>query len=64
MSEKHVAGDSQHVFRMLMGLIVGIVLVGIFLLITVVIVYRNNPGRHFPFFETTPGVSSPHPTPS
>ena len=64
MSEKHVADDSQRVFRMLVGLIAGLLLVGIFLLITVVLVYRSNPGRHFPFFESSPAVSSPHPTPS
>lgn len=54
MSEYHAPEDAQRAFRILMAVIAGIVVLGVVLLITVVLTYRLNPGRHFPFIESTP----------
>ena len=64
MSERHVSEDAQRAFRVVMVVIAAILLIGVAILITVVLVYRNNPGRHFPFTEGGPTVASPQPTPS
>jgi hypothetical protein len=40
--------------------IAAILLLGIALLVTVVLLYRANPGRHLPFTEASPTTASPH----
>ena len=63
MSERQVSEDAHRAFRLVIGVIAGILLIGIALLITVVLIYRNNPGRHFPFIDSSPTVASPLPSP-
>ena len=63
MSERQVSEDAHRAFRLVIGVIGAILLMGIALLVTVVLLYRNNPGRHFPFTDSGPTVASPQPSP-
>jgi hypothetical protein len=63
MSERPVSDDAQRAFRVVIGVIVVIVVLGMAALITVVLLYRENPGRHFPFTDAGPTVASPEPSP-
>jgi hypothetical protein len=64
MGEQQGPDDVQRSFRLVMGIIAVILLIGVATLITTVIVYRNSPGRHFPFFESTPTAPISTPSPS
>lgn len=64
MSEQHAPEDLQTAFRIVIGVIAAIVILGIVLLVTVVLVYRATPGRHFPFIEeSTPTAPAHSPSP-
>jgi hypothetical protein len=62
MSEHEAPENPQHAFRLLIGVIAGILVIGMALLVTVVVVYRMSPGRNLPFVESTP--SAPAHTPA
>ena len=63
MSERQISDDAQRAFRVVIAVIAVIVVVGLVALVTGVLVYRNNPGRHFPFTDAGPTIASPQPSP-
>ena len=62
MSE-HQADDVQQAFRVILAVIAAIVILGIGLLIAGVLLYRETPGRHFPFTQATPSAPGHTPAP-
>ena len=63
MSEKQVSDDASRAFRFVLAAIAAVVALGLVVLITVVVLYRVAPGRHFPFIDSTPSAPIHSPTP-
>ena len=63
MGEQQAPEDVQRAFRIVIAAIAAIVILGIVLLVTVVLLYRIAPGRHFPFVEGTPTAPAHSPSP-
>ena len=62
MSEPHVSDDAQSAFRVVIAVIATILVLGMALLVAVVLLYREGPGRHLPFTEGSPTPASSHPS--